>query len=188
MANVTKRPIADVAASGKIAYSSVMVLCLHKRSALSLILAAKHGICHHFCVCAVISEENNPDEMWFSYLPSRSWLSFPGLPRGCNPVACVSSLGHSVLLHAAHAGHRQPGKGLGDDLLMGWPKYLNAGTYHAAHPCSLRDKHAICFSWTDIAELWHELSSPFNVTLSPLCARRFPCLCFFILCVIFGFE
>lgn len=52
-----------------------------------------------------------------SSLPPRAWLSFPGLPRGCNPVACVSALGHSVLLHAAHVGDRQPGKGLGDDLL-----------------------------------------------------------------------
>lgn len=63
--------------------------------------------------------ENNPDEIRVSYLLHRSWLSFPGLPGGCNPVARVSSLGHSVLLHAAHAGDRQPGKGLGDDLLMG---------------------------------------------------------------------
>lgn len=52
-------------------------------------------------------------------LPNRSWFSVPGLPGGCNPVAGVSSLGHSLLLHAAHAGHRQPGKGLGSDLFRG---------------------------------------------------------------------
>lgn len=52
-------------------------------------------------------------------ISNRSWFSFSGLPGGCNPVAGVSSLGHSVLLYAAHAGDRQPGKGLGNDLLMG---------------------------------------------------------------------
>lgn len=54
-----------------------------------------------------------------SYLLRRTRLSLSGIPGGCNPVACVSALGHSVLLHAAHAGDRQPGKGLGDDLLVG---------------------------------------------------------------------
>lgn len=49
----------------------------------------------------------------------RSWFSVSGLPGGCNPAAGVSSLGHPVLLHAAHAGDRQSGKGLGTDLLMG---------------------------------------------------------------------
>ncbi|MEQ2193664.1 hypothetical protein XENOCAPTIV_008734, partial [Xenoophorus captivus] len=49
----------------------------------------------------------------------KSWLSFPCISRGCNPVARITSLGHFVLLYAAHAGDRQPGKGLGDDLLVG---------------------------------------------------------------------
>lgn len=121
MANVTKRPIADVAASGNHR--------LHKCPHLFLCMKNMHGHWDWLLnIAFVIRLHANTClqtlmRYYFPILPSRSWLSFSGLPTGCNPVACVSSLGHSVLLHAAHAGDRQPGKGLGDDLLMGWPKY-----------------------------------------------------------------
>lgn len=190
MAHVTKKNIADVAASGNYR----LHICLFLLLCLCFSTTRLHCLRYRLLNTAFVNlsmwecYEDNHDKIWVSYLLCRSWLSFSGLPRGCNPVASVSSLGHSVLLHVAHAGDRQSGKGLGDDLLTDWPKYLNTGTYHAAHPCSLHDKHAICFLWTDIAELWHQLSSLFNATLSPPCASRFHCLCFLILCMIFGFE
>lgn len=87
MAHVTKKDIADVAASGE-------------------------------RLPAVRSQrQNDPDGDFL--IPNRSWFSFPGISGGGNPVAGVSSLGHSVLLHAAHAGDRQPGKGFGNDLFTG---------------------------------------------------------------------
>lgn len=77
----------------------------------------------------------------------------------------------------------------GLEMICSWAdlNIQNAGTYHAAHPCSSHDKHAICSLWTDIAELWHQLSSLFNATFSPPCACRFSCLGFFLLHT-FGFE
>lgn len=109
----------------QIAYFCMRSVCTEKKRAPSLIPTAKHNIRHHFlsnvCVFAVITAhyDNNPDALRFLSSLSRSRLSFPGLPAGGDRVARVSSLGHSVLLHAAHAGDRQPGKGLRDDPLHG---------------------------------------------------------------------
>lgn len=104
MAHVTKKDIADVAASGA------------RGPRTRLLLRGSAGV--HVHVPAVRSQRhNNPNGDFL--ISTRSWFSIPGLPGGCNPVAGVSSLGHSVLLHAAHAGDRQPGKGLGNDLLVG---------------------------------------------------------------------
>lgn len=128
MAHVTKKDIADVAASGTNSTSRLLILTFSQRSSSSL---SQMGFFFFFL-------------FFFSHFVSRAWISLPGLPRGRNPVACVSSLGYSLLLYAAHAGHRQPGEGLGADLSLSWPKYLNVenisgSSAPSAYSCSVVD-------------------------------------------------
>lgn len=68
MSHVTKRPIADVAASGNYRlFSSAMILHLHKKAALSLMLTDEQHQSTLLCeyVCMSLSEycERNPDEI-----------------------------------------------------------------------------------------------------------------------------
>lgn len=120
---------------------------------------------------------------------SRPWLSFPCVPGGCDPVACLTSLGHSVLLHAAHAGDRQPGKSGGLLMICSWAdlNIFKAVTVQVAHLCSSQhDKSPADSPFVD-RRGWADISCQvfLNAALSP------PTVCppallwgFFIFCVI----